>query len=47
MEISDDVEDQIGEVNFVPCLKFIKRNVASAKNIADVSQKFKLNAKLF
>lgn len=37
MEVSDELEDQIGEVNFVPCLKFIKRNVASAKSIADVS----------
>ena len=38
MEIADDQEDQLPEVNFVPCLKFIKRNVASSKNIADVSE---------
>lgn len=38
MEVADELEDQIGEVNFVPCLKFVKRNVASAKSIADVSK---------
>lgn len=38
MEVADELEDQLGEVNFVPCLKFVKRNVASAKNIADVSK---------
>jgi hypothetical protein len=38
MEVADECEDQLGEVNFVPCLKFIKRNIASAKSIADVSK---------
>lgn len=38
MEVADELEDQLGEVNFVPCLKFVKRNVASAKSIADVSE---------
>lgn len=37
MEIGDDQEDKLPEVNFVPCLKFVQRNVASARNIADAS----------
>ncbi|KAG5671771.1 hypothetical protein PVAND_001949 [Polypedilum vanderplanki] len=35
MEIADDFEDQLSEINFVPCVKFVKRGIASAKNIAD------------
>lgn len=37
MEIADDFEDQLSEINFVPCVKFVKRGIASARNIADVS----------
>lgn len=37
MEINDDEEDQLPEVNFVPCVKFVARGIASATGIADVS----------
>jgi len=36
MEVADELEDQLSEINFVPCVKFVKRGVASARNIADV-----------
>lgn len=36
MEVNDEQEDQLPEINFVPCVKFIKRGVAAAKTIADV-----------
>jgi hypothetical protein len=36
MEVADDVEDQLSEINFVPCVKFVKRGMAAPKNIADV-----------
>ncbi|KAL7026102.1 hypothetical protein ACKWTF_013793 [Chironomus riparius] len=35
MEVADELEDQLSEINFVPCVKFVKRGVASARNIAD------------
>lgn len=37
MEVNDELEDQLSDINFVPCVKFIKRGVASARNIADVN----------
>lgn len=37
LELNDELEDQLSEVNFVPCVKFVKRGVAAAKSIADVS----------
>lgn len=43
MEINDEQEDQLSEINFVPCVKFVKKGVAAAKSIADVS--FSLNLK--
>lgn len=41
MEVNDEQEDLLSEVNFVPCVKFVKRGVAAAKSIADVSFPFK------
>ena len=35
MEVND--EQELSEINFVPCVKFVKRGVAAAKSIADVS----------
>lgn len=37
MEVTDEQEDQLVDVNFVPCVKFVRRGVAAAKSIADVS----------
>lgn len=37
-EVTDDQEDQLPEVNFVPCVKFVGRGIASPRNIADVSE---------
>lgn len=36
MEVTDDQEDLLSEVNFVPCVKFVKRGVAAPKTIAEV-----------
>lgn len=36
MEVNDEHEDELPEVNFVPCVKFVKRGVAAAKDVADV-----------
>jgi hypothetical protein len=36
MEVADDFEDQLSEINFVPCVKFVKRGIANPTNIADV-----------
>jgi hypothetical protein len=36
MEVNDEQEDELPEVNFVPCVKFVKRGVAAPKTIADV-----------
>lgn len=36
MEVNDEQEDQPSEVNFVPCVKFVKRGIAAAKSISDV-----------
>lgn len=38
MEVGDEFEDQLSDVNFVPCVKFIRRGLASARNIADVNK---------
>lgn len=38
MEVGDEFEDQLPEINFVPCVKFVKRGIAAAKNIADVNR---------
>lgn len=40
MEITDDQEDQLSEINFVPCVKFVKRGIAAPKSIADVGHIF-------
>lgn len=37
MELNDENEDELSEVNFVPCVKFVKRGIAAARSIADVS----------
>lgn len=36
MEINDEQEDLLSEINFVPCVKFVRRGVAAPKSIADV-----------
>lgn len=36
MELNDELEDQLSEVNFVPCVKFVKRGIAAPKTISDV-----------
>lgn len=40
MEVNDEQEDQLSEINFVPCVKFVKRGIAAPKTIADVRIKF-------
>lgn len=42
MEIGDEFEDQLSVVNFVPCVKFVRRGLAAPKNIADVNKEFSL-----
>lgn len=42
MEVNDEQEDQLSEINFVPCVKFVKRGIAAPKTIADVRIKFSL-----
>jgi hypothetical protein len=31
MEVPDDAEDAVGNVNFVPCIHFVKRGIAKAR----------------
>lgn len=38
MEVGDEFEDQLSEINFVPCVKFIRRGLPAARNIADVNK---------
>lgn len=37
MEVTDDQEDQLSDINFCPCVKFVKRGIAAPKTIADVN----------
>lgn len=37
MEVTDEQEDELPEVNFVPCVKFVKRGISAARTIAEVS----------
>jgi hypothetical protein len=41
MEVTDDQEDLLSEINFCPCVKFVKRGIAASKSIADVSWSFR------
>jgi hypothetical protein len=51
MEVGDDFEDQLSEINFVPCVKFVKRGIANPRNIADVKNfnfaKFQIHSHAF